>query len=316
MNAKPSADVTKILHIARSEMASHVAGNRGPLARRAAEITFHPAALALARSLAAFDDDLARLGSLRRASLCMLDRYGVRARLTDDAGGPHDVEARRAALPERGPLLVVSNHPGLYDALALFSAIGRDDLAVIAAERDLLLALPHVSRHLLAAKPGARAGLSLRIAARHLARGGTLLHFPAGRIEPDPRLLARERKEEALHPWMPGLDLLLALASRVRPDLVVVPAIVSGVVSLRARAVAGALAGRAGLTDAFVPLLQLTFPGFRDVDVRVTFGPAEDLASLGAEPVTRLRDALADLSRSAAASHHETPGTKAAEPLR
>ena len=310
MNTRGRADLTEILHITRAEMAGHVADDRRPYARRAAEIALHPAALSLAKNLVAFDDDLARLGSLRRASLAMLDRYGVHARLVDPSGGPHDLAARRAALPERGPLLIVSNHPGLFDALALFSAAGRDDLAVIAAARDLLFALPHVSRHLLAAKPDARAGLALRAAARHLIRGGALLHFPAGRIEPDPRLLSPA--DSALHAWMPGLDPLIQLVTRVRPDLLVVPAIVSGVVSLRARALASAVVGRAGLTDAFVPLLQLTLPGFGDVDVRVTFGPELDVAALGERPSARLRDALERLARPATS----TPLHRPAEPLR
>ncbi|MDC3952692.1 1-acyl-sn-glycerol-3-phosphate acyltransferase [Polyangium jinanense] len=310
MTTAHAADLAEVLHIARAEMAGHLAKDRGPLAHRAAAWVLHPAALALAKNLVAFDHDLARLGSLRRASLGMLDRYGVRARILDASGGLHDLAARRAALPERGPLLIVSNHPGLYDALALFSAVGRDDLAVIAAARDLLFALPHVRKHLLSAPPDARAGLTLRTAARHLTRGGALLHFPAGRIEPDPRLVSPG--ESALHAFQPGLDALLALASRARPDLVVVPVIVSGVVSLRARAVASALAGRAGLTDAFVPLLQLTLPGFDDVDVRVTIGPELDVASLGAEPSALLREALERLARDA--SH--PPGAAPAEPLR
>ncbi|MRG94148.1 hypothetical protein [Polyangium spumosum] len=307
---KASADLEHILHITRAEMAGHVAKDRGPLAARVAEVALHPAALSLAKNLVAFDDDLARLGSLRRASLRMLDRYGVRARLADASGGPHDLDARRAALSARGPLLVVSNHPGLYDALALFAAVGRDDLAVITAERDLLFALPHVRRHLLAAPPDARAGRALRSAARHLVRGGALLHFPAGRIEPDPRLVAPG--ESALHAWRPGLDALVSLARRARDDLVVVPAIVSGVVSLRARAFASALVGRAGATDAFVPLLQLTLPGFGDVDVRVTLGPELHAGALGEAPSARLRDHLEHLARVAV----HPPGVAPAEPLR
>jgi len=288
------ADLDTILRIALDEMTSHVAKDR-PLARRAAELALRPAALSLAKNLVAFDAELARGKTLREASLAMLDRYHVRARLEDASGGLHDIEARRAALPERGPLLVVSNHPGLYDALVLFASVGRDDLAVIAAERDLLASLPNVSKHLLVAPPGARAGLALRHAARHLIRGGALLHFPAGRIEPDPRLLAPG--ESPLHPWMPGLDLLVALAARARPDLVVTPVLVSGVVSRRARAFAALVAGRAGLTDAFVPLLQLTLPGFGDVDVRASFGAEMGAGELGESPMARIRAALLAHSR-------------------
>ncbi|MDQ3942830.1 MAG: glycerol acyltransferase, partial [Actinomycetota bacterium] len=46
-------------------------------------------------------------------------------------------------VPRVGPLLLVSNHPGLADAVALFAAMPRDDLRVIAADRPFLEALPN-----------------------------------------------------------------------------------------------------------------------------------------------------------------------------
>jgi hypothetical protein len=153
-----------------------------------------------------------------------------------------------------------------------------------------------VQPYLVAAPPDARAGVALRRAARHLAKGGLLLHFPAGRIEPDPRLLPEG--QTPLLPFLPGLDPLVALASKARPELVVVTVIVSGVVSPRARSVADRIAGRAGLTDAFVPLLQLTLPFFGDVDVRVTFGPERRASSLGDKPSTILRADLEALAAS------------------
>ena len=52
-------------------------------------------------------------------------------------------------VPRGGPLLLVSNHPGLADAVALFAATPRDDLRVIAADRPFLEVLPNTSRYLL-----------------------------------------------------------------------------------------------------------------------------------------------------------------------
>src|ERR671917_1791312 len=96
----------------------------------------------------------------------------------------------RENVPRGGPLLLVSNHPGLADAVALFTATPRDDLRVIAAGRPFLEALPNTSRHLLTVSEtsAGRSGI-VRAAARHLRSGGSVLTFPGGRIEPDPAIL-------------------------------------------------------------------------------------------------------------------------------
>ena len=100
-----------------------------------------------------------------------------------------------------------------------------------------------------------------------------------------------------LLPWRPGLGLLVRVALRRRPDLRVVPVLVSGVTSRRARALAARLGRRQGLTDAVIPLLQLTFPGFGDVDVRVTVGDLVGAAALADDAEARLRAALEAIAR-------------------
>src|ERR671912_839577 len=87
-------------------------------------------------------------------------------------------------VPRQGPLLLVSNHPGLADAVALFAATPRVDLRVIAADRSFLEALPNTSRYLLTVSEtsAGRPGI-VRAAARHLRSGGSVLTFPGGRIE-------------------------------------------------------------------------------------------------------------------------------------
>jgi hypothetical protein len=272
------ARLAEVQAIALAEM-ELVAGGRLPRRLRAAMLAV-PAA-ALARHLVALDGDLAR-GSLRSAALATLRRYGVTPKF--DGGG--------GAVPRRGPLLVVANHPGLFDALALFAAIGRDDLATLAARRPLLDALPNLRRRLLGIDPGAAGGLALRRALHHLRGGGALLHFPAGQIEPDPRVAPRGAP--LLLPWKPGLGALLTAASRPCPGLLAGPALVTGVISPRALAAARILRGRTdALTDALVPLLQLTFPGFGDADVRVRFGPFEPPGPEGASVLRARLEAMA-----------------------
>ena len=171
-------------------------------------------------------------------------------------------------VPRGGPLLLVSNHPGLADAVALFAATPREDLRVIAADRPFLDALPNTSRYLLTVAE-AQAGRSnvLRAAARHLRDGGAVLTFPGGRIEPDPAVLPGA--VEALGRWSSSADLFARLA----PGLAVVPVGVSGVISPRAlRVPLTHLRRRRRDREWLAATLQMLTPALRDVDARVDFG--------------------------------------------
>jgi hypothetical protein len=61
----------------------------------------------------------------------------------------------------------------------------RADVTIIAAERPLLAALPHLRPHLGIVNEHHRSA-ALRSTIRHLQAGRCVLLFPAGRIEPDP----------------------------------------------------------------------------------------------------------------------------------
>lgn len=238
----------------------------------------------LARGLARFDRRIVEVG-LPAAATEALARFGVRLSVRWD--GPPDAEepAHDQARSPRagGPLLVVANHPGAYDAMALMAALDRRDLAIIAAERSFLRALPSLSRHMLfvpaddagESRAPARAG-ALRRAARHLRQGGALLHFPAGQIEPDPAF--QGDLEEPRPGWQPGTGALVRATAAAGGRVAV--AIVAGVHSVRAkRLFVTRLAERRGVTT-LAALIQIALPGFRDVDVRVRVGVASTAADL------------------------------------
>jgi len=171
-------------------------------------------------------------------------------------------------VPREGPLLLVSNHPGLADAVALFAAAPRDDLRVIAADRPFLEALPNTSRYLLsvAQRSSGRSGVA-RAAARHLRQGGAVLTFPGGRIEPDPAILPGA--VEALDRWSSSADLF----ARLTPGLAVVPVVVSGVISPSAlRSPLTRLRRHRRDREWLAATLQMLVPALRDVDARVEFG--------------------------------------------
>lgn len=188
---------------------------------RAARLLSGPARLAVGR----FVTDLTELdaavaqGGLAAAADVVLSRY---------AG---TVTIRGAeAVPPHGPLVVVANHAGTVDGPALWRLLAaRDDLRVIALDRPLLHGLPQVASRLLyvGGDTHGRTGL-VRRAVEHLRSGGALLTFPAGRIEPDPRLRLAAAVA-SLDSWGDGVELF----ARLVPATAVLPVAVSGVISRR-----------------------------------------------------------------------------------
>ena len=250
--------------LSANEMVAALGVRHAPrLVQQGLALPFYAASRALGTTLAGLDDAIATRG-LPAAAAQTLQRFGVGLQISGVELG-------------NGPQLVLANHPGAYDALALMSALGREDLRILAADRSFLRALPRLSSaHLLfvAERPGERAG-ALKRAVRHLRSGGALLHFPAGKIEPDADF--EPDAATLLEPWQPGVAALVAACARV--DGRVVVAGVRGVHSPRAkRWLLNRMAERRGITT-LSPLLQMV-GGLRDVATRVCCLDADSARSL------------------------------------
>src|SRR5215212_7344219 len=178
--------------------------------RRPLELLIRVPGRRLARQIATYDEIVGEF-ELRAGAEWALERMTR-----------HFKVEGRERVPREGSLLLLSNHPGLSDAVALFAATPRLDLRVVASEWPLLGALPNTSRHLftLAENSATRLG-AIRAAARHLRGGGALLTFPAGRMEPDPAVMPGA--VEVLGRWSANVDLFARLA----PNLTIVPVVVS-----------------------------------------------------------------------------------------
>jgi 1-acyl-sn-glycerol-3-phosphate acyltransferase len=265
MSRRQHALELKLSELSAEEMVAALGfGSAGPMVRKVLGWPFWMASRPIGRTLAQFDLDTTAAG-LSRAAASALDRFGVRVQTSGDC-------------PGSGPLVVLSNHPGAYDALALMSAANRPDLLVIAADRTFLRALPAVSQHLLfvPSRVAPRA-LVLRRAYAHLRRGGALLHFAAGTIEPDPDFL--EEGGVPLAAWEAGAIGLVRAAARVSGHIVV--AGVRGVHSpLAKRLLVTRWAEKRGVTTV-APLVQV-LAHYTDVNVHVTFGAAELATALAA----------------------------------
>jgi len=190
----------------------------------------------------------------------------------------------REYIPASGPLLILSNHPGLTDTIALFAAIRRPDLKIVALDRPFLRALTHTSRHLIFIPEGTEGRIeAVRGISRHLREGGAVLTFPAGHIEPDPAVMPGA--VQSLENWSQSI----ALFVRMVPQALVVPALVSGVVaegalhhpllSIRRRE-----EDRERLAATLQIASNVLFPSAWPVRAQVRFGAplqAGDLAGLG-----------------------------------
>lgn len=131
----------------------------------------------------------------------------------------------REHVPADKPVIYLSNHPGMADTLALFAAINRPDLRIIAIQRPFLETLEHTTRHLffIDDEPAKRVNAVRRVSA-HLKDGGAVLTFPAGKIEPDPDVY--DGALDSLKEWTDSAGVFLRFAR----DVVIVPTLVSGVI--------------------------------------------------------------------------------------
>jgi hypothetical protein len=172
-------------------------------------------------------------------------------------------------IPSRGPVLVTCNHPGIFDAMVVFATQLRTDVKVIARPRNLLNVLPNVRRHIIFVPDDPAGGTAtLREALRHLADGGLLVTFPRGRIEPDP-LLHPQAATDSVAEWSSSINLL---AKHVI-GLTVIPAVVGGVVSTRARSCWLARRHRSEADrDWMAATLQFMLSGYRDVKPIAVYG--------------------------------------------
>jgi putative hemolysin len=194
-------------------------------------------------------------------------------------------------VPRHGPILLVANHPGLTDAVALIAALDRSDLRIVAADYPFLHALTGLGPHLIfLGGPGTMQLGWIRAVSRDLRQGRVVLLFPAGRLEPDPAVLGHDG---ALLPWTESVGLIRRLA----PDAQIVPAAVTGVLSAHAFADPLTRIRRTPRDRQRVAtLLQMLEPRYRRVSARIAFGtplaPVWDGINVTAVLATRVRELL------------------------
>ena len=127
-------------------------------------------------------------------------------------------------IPATGPLLMVSNHPGGFDSVAILSCIRRRDIKVVLSDAPLTRAFVSARRYFIFAAAHAAGGAkALRGCIDHLRAGGALLIFPNGDVEPDPAVSGPA--EQVFNGWSRSVGIML----REVPDARLQAAIISGV---------------------------------------------------------------------------------------
>ena len=191
---------------------------KGEFWKKVFEPWFSKPATRFSEIFAQFDQDVAALG-LGEAARRLLLHFAEPA----TAVGVENI-------PQKGPLLITSNHPGTVDGVSIVASVPRDDIKVIVGGMPFLQKLPVASDYTIVAQRTTDSvvrGNVIRQSIRHLEDGGTVLIFPSGRIDPDPAVLPGAM--ESLNDWSRSIALML----RRVPQTHLLPTITSGVLDER-----------------------------------------------------------------------------------
>lgn len=209
-----SSQLDTLTEINLDDLVSSFGWEKQPLPASILHRLFLNPARKFAHQMVDFDNAVAQT-SLAEASRQLMRKYYVK-----------DVRVHgREHIPTHGPVLFLSNHPGIADTLSLFAAINRPDLNIIAIHRPFLVSLTNVTRNLfyISENPAERIRAVRQVTA-HLRKGGSVLTFPAGDIEPDPAVYPGAL--DSLNNWTDSAGVFMRFA----PHLKIVPVLVSCVV--------------------------------------------------------------------------------------
>ena len=196
------------------DLVSSFGWERQPLLASLLRRIFLRPAQTFAHHMVNFDDAVGQIGLTNASKQTLRDHYVKDVRVHNDEH-----------VPATGPVLFLSNHPGMTDTLCLFSAIRQPDLRIIAVHRPFLRSLINVSKQLSYISDDSSERIrTTRQISSHLRNGGSALTFPAGEIEPDPAVY--DDALDSLNNWTDSAGVFIRFAR----DLKIVPVLVSGVI--------------------------------------------------------------------------------------
>ena len=209
-----SSQLENLTEINLDDLVSSFGWEKNPFLVGIVRRLFAKPAKKFAQQMADFDHYVGQFG-LAEASRKILQNHYVR-----------DIKIHGAEnIPQNGPALFLSNHPGMTDTISLFAAINRPDLNIIALHRPFLVSLVNVTRNLAYISDDAAERMrAVRQVSNHLRNGGAALTFPAGEIEPDPAVYPGAL--DSLNKWTDSAGVFIRFAR----DTQIVPVLVSSVI--------------------------------------------------------------------------------------
>lgn len=212
-NRKKMKQVEKLTQINLDDLVSSFGWGKYPLLAKLLKFIFKKPAKVFAQHVIEYDDIVGADGIVAGGWNLSL-RYVQDVRI---------INADR--IPDSA-FLALSNHPGMTDTVALFAALNRNDLHIIALDRPFLNELPHTTKQLFYVydDPAKRMTL-VRQVSQHLKSGGAALTFPAGEIEPDPDVYPGA--VESLKNWTDSVGVFIRMA----PNAAILPVLVRNVVA-------------------------------------------------------------------------------------
>uniref|UniRef100_A0A7C3EJT0 Phospholipid/glycerol acyltransferase domain-containing protein n=1 Tax=Gracilinema caldarium TaxID=215591 RepID=A0A7C3EJT0_9SPIR len=236
------ASLIRLFKISLRDMLASYPEN--PFLRLLLSIIFALPALRFAYLLVRFNGDISRKGVQPAAERLFREFYrSVQVHGKPPTEPTEGVgKAPQGTLAQGKPptgLLIVANHPGVGDSLALLSVLARPDIHLVAAERDFFYALPALLPYLILVPqdPVKRNGV-VRAMVKALKQGETVVLYPAGEIEPDPIL---HPESTMLKSWSTVIGLLVRLARQGSFDFSIATAITANVLPPHVLGKAGAI---------------------------------------------------------------------------
>jgi hypothetical protein len=209
-----SSQLDTLTQINLDDLVSSFGWEQQPLLTATVRRLFIHPARKFAQQMADFDTAVGKVNLAEASRQIMRQRYVSDIRVH-----------RREHIPADGPVLFLSNHPGMTDTISLFAAIDRADLKIIALHRPFLVSLTNTTERLffIDDDPAERMR-AVRQVTTHLKNGGAALTFPAGEIEPDPQVYSGAL--DSLSKWTDSAGVFMRFA----PQTKIVPVLVSGVI--------------------------------------------------------------------------------------
>lgn len=218
-----------------------------------------------------------------------------------------EVSARGAEnIPLDGPLLLVSNHPGAFDSVAILSCIPRQDVKVLISDVPFTRAFVSAHRYFIYVPQDASGRMTtLRGSVDHLRSGGALLVFARGEVEADPEI--NPDVDKCIQEWSRSIEIMLREAPDCRLQVTIVSGallprfIFSPIVKIRRTA-----AKRQKLAEFLQISRQMAFARGEKTRVHISFGqPIRGLDLTGGETMS----VVMGIARRLLKEHMESLGT-------